>query len=114
LSVRVRRYRSDNTERWIPTVVEQIGPTMHTLNPAVVVAPVVPTLSDREIEVLRTWFICDSKEAAARILFITAATVNTHITRIRDKYDSVGRSATSKTSLLARALQDGLITVEEL
>jgi DNA-binding CsgD family transcriptional regulator len=87
---------------------------MHTMNPTIVAEPEIPPLSDREIEVLRTWFVCDSKEAAARILFITAATVNTHITRIRDKYDAVGRSATSKTSLLARALQDGFITVEEL
>jgi DNA-binding CsgD family transcriptional regulator len=74
----------------------------------------VPTLSAREVEVLRTWFVCDSKEAAAKILFITAATVNTHVTRIREKYDAVGRSAASKTALLARALQDGIISIEEL
>lgn len=74
----------------------------------------IPTLSAREIEVLRTWFTCDSKSEAARKLFITAATVNTHISRIRDKYDAVGRPGATKSALLARALQDGLITVEEL
>ncbi|WP_255327770.1 hypothetical protein [Nocardia sp. 348MFTsu5.1] len=40
--------------------------------------------------------------------------MNTHVARIRDKYDAVGRPAASKSTLLARALQDGLITVEEL
>jgi DNA-binding CsgD family transcriptional regulator len=71
-------------------------------------------LTAREIEVLRTWLICDTKGAAARTLFITAATVNTHITRIRDKYEAAGRAANTKAALLARALQDGLIAVEEL
>jgi DNA-binding CsgD family transcriptional regulator len=73
-----------------------------------------PSLSVREIEVLRTWLVCDTKEAAARTLFITSATVNTHITRIRDKYEAVGRPAATKATLLARALQDGLMAVEEL
>lgn len=87
---------------------------MYTMNPATVVVAPVPTLSAREIEVLRAWFTCDSKNEAARALFITAATVNTHIARIRDKYDAVGRPGATKSALLARALQDGLITVEEL
>ncbi|PYE19499.1 DNA-binding CsgD family transcriptional regulator [Williamsia limnetica] len=88
---------------------------MYTMNPEPDVAVTsVPTLSAREIEVLRTWFTCDSKSEAARKLFITPATVNTHITRIRDKYDAVGRSGATKSALLARALQDGLISVDEL
>lgn len=88
---------------------------MYTMNPApaVAVAP-LPILSAREIEVLRTWFTCDSKNEAARTLFITAATVNTHISRIRDKYEAVGRPGATKSALLARALQDGLISVDEL
>ncbi|PXW31317.1 UNVERIFIED_CONTAM: DNA-binding CsgD family transcriptional regulator [Williamsia faeni] len=73
-----------------------------------------PSLSDREIEVLRTWLISDTKDAAARTLFITEATVNTHITRIRGKYDQVGRPAVTKSLLLARAIQDGHITIDEL
>ena len=73
-----------------------------------------PRLSGREIEVLRTWLICDSKEEVGRSLFIGAATVNTHISRIRGKYEAVGRPANTKAALLARALQDGLITIEEL
>ena len=73
-----------------------------------------PSLSAREIEVLRTWLVCNTKDAAARSLFITGSTVNTHITRIRDKYDAAGRPAVTKAILLARALQDGHITVDEL
>jgi DNA-binding CsgD family transcriptional regulator len=87
---------------------------MFTMNQATAEILARPSLSAREIEVLRAWLLCDSKDVAARTLFISSATVNTHIARIRDKYDAVGRSAASKTSLLARALQDGLITVEEL
>lgn len=87
---------------------------MYTLNTAPVETSIAPKLSDREIEVLRTWFICESKEAAGRQLYISAATVNTHIARIRDKYAAAGRSAATKSSLLARALQDGYIRVEEL
>ena len=73
-----------------------------------------PSLSAREIEVLRAWLVCDTKDAAARTLFISGTTVNTHITRIRDKYEAAGRPAVTKAILLARALQDGYITVDEL
>lgn len=74
----------------------------------------VPALTEREIEVLRAWLMCDTKEAAGRLLYVSAATVNTHISRIRGKYEAAGRPAGTKATLLARALQDGLITVEEL
>lgn len=73
-----------------------------------------PRLSGREVEVLRTWLICETKEAAGRVLFISPATVSTHIVRIRDKYEAAGRPANTKATLLARALQDGMITVDEL
>lgn len=73
-----------------------------------------PALSAREIEVLRAWIISDSKTTVARTLYISPATVGTHISRIRDKYDAVGRPAGSKASLVARALQDGHVTLEEL
>lgn len=73
-----------------------------------------PSLSAREIEILREWLLCDSKHDAAQRLHVTVATVSTHIVRIRHKYARVGRAATSKTSLLARALQDGVVTLDEL
>ncbi|MFD4368900.1 LuxR C-terminal-related transcriptional regulator [Rhodococcus sp. NPDC058521] len=71
-------------------------------------------LSHREIEVLREWLRCESKVEVARRLYIAQGTVNTHLVRIRDKYAAAGRPATTKTALLVRALQDGLITIEEL
>lgn len=74
----------------------------------------VPQLSDRELEVLRAWVLTDSKQAAGSILFVTSATVNTHITRIRNKYADIGRPATTKAALLARAIQDGVIDVDDL
>ncbi|WP_081907164.1 MULTISPECIES: LuxR C-terminal-related transcriptional regulator [Actinomycetes] len=73
-----------------------------------------PRLSNRELEVLRAWVLTDSKQAAASQLFITPATVNTHITRIRTKYADLGRPATTKATLLARAIQDGVINLDDL
>lgn len=73
-----------------------------------------PALSTREVEILRAWLLCDSKSEAAALLFVTAATVSTHIVRIREKYARVGRPAVTKTALLARALQDGVVSIDEL
>lgn len=72
-----------------------------------------PRLTAREIEVLRAWVRHDSKSSAASELFITAATVNTHVNRIRVKYAASGRPAHTKAALLARALQDGHVTLDE-
>ena len=73
-----------------------------------------PSLSTREVEVLRAWVLADSKQAAASSLFITSATVNTHITRIRGKNADAGRPATTKAALLARAIQDGVINLNDV
>lgn len=73
-----------------------------------------PHLSAREREVLITWVKCDSKIEAGNQLFLSIGTVNTHIARIRGKYAAAGRPANTKAALLARALQDGLITPDEL
>lgn len=72
-----------------------------------------PLLSKRETEVLRVWLQHDSKADAARSLYVTEATVNTHIIRIRNKYASVDRPARTKMALLARALQDGLVNLDD-
>ncbi|MFT4087135.1 MAG: LuxR C-terminal-related transcriptional regulator [Gordonia sp. (in: high G+C Gram-positive bacteria)] len=69
--------------------------------------PAKPALSSREVEVLLAWLISESKEEAAARLYISASTVSTHISRIRAKYSAIGRTAPTKTHLLARALQDG-------
>ncbi|GAC68842.1 response regulator transcription factor [Gordonia soli] len=73
-----------------------------------------PALTAREVEVLRTWLMLDSKPAVAEDLYISLGTVNTHLTRIRAKYIEVGRPASTKAALVARAVQDGLVSLDEL
>lgn len=71
------------------------------------------TLSGREREVLLAWFHHESKDDVARSLHIATATVRTHLQRIRSKYALAGRPAPTKSSLLARAIEDGLVGVAE-
>ena len=71
-----------------------------------------PMLSDRESQVLLAWLASDSKPEAARSLYISTGTMNTHITRIRAKYAAAGRPAPTKAALFARALQDGFTTLD--
>ncbi|MEU7218485.1 MULTISPECIES: response regulator transcription factor [Nocardia] len=73
-----------------------------------------PHLSAREREVLVAWVKCDSKTQVGKQLYLSIGTVNTHITRIRGKYAAAGRAANTKAALVARALQDGLIVLDEL
>lgn len=73
-----------------------------------------PGLSQRERQVLRAWVLADSKEEVGQKLFIAESTVNTHIARIRMKYEAVGRPASTKAALLARALQDGIVDLDQL
>lgn len=73
-----------------------------------------PHLSAREREVLVAWVKCDSKTQVGKQLYLSIGTVNTHITRIRSKYAAAGRAANTKAALVARALQDGLIELDEL
>ncbi|MEV0357859.1 LuxR C-terminal-related transcriptional regulator [Nocardia sp. NPDC050697] len=73
-----------------------------------------PALSTREIEVLLAWFESDSKTEAGKRLFISQGTINTHLSRIREKYAAVGRPAPTKAALVARALQDALIDIDDL
>jgi DNA-binding NarL/FixJ family response regulator len=73
-----------------------------------------PKLSPREIEVLRAWFASSSKELVAAKLHITVKTVDTYIARVRVKYANVGRAARTKSELVSRALDDGIITLAEL
>lgn len=73
-----------------------------------------PELAPREKEVLIAWFRTDSKDGVARQLHIAPTTVRTHLQRVRAKYAAVGRPAPTKAALVARALQDGLIHVDDL
>ncbi|MEU4803979.1 response regulator transcription factor [Actinosynnema sp. NPDC023587] len=73
-----------------------------------------PALSAREAEVLVEWFQSESKDFVARRLGISVSTVNSHLERIRIKYALIGREAPTKAALVARAIQDGLIGVDDL
>lgn len=73
-----------------------------------------PAVSPRELEVLRAWFALPSKELVAAKLHISVKTVETHIARVRVKYANAGRPASTKSELMTRALDDGLISIEEL
>ncbi|MFI2838523.1 MULTISPECIES: response regulator transcription factor [Mycolicibacterium] len=73
-----------------------------------------PALAAREREVLVAWFQTESKELVGQRLFISPATVRTHLQRIRAKYAAAGRPAPTKAALVARAIQDGMINVDDL
>nr|WP_157770408.1 LuxR C-terminal-related transcriptional regulator [Rhodococcus qingshengii] len=70
-----------------------------------------PKLTEREREVLIQLFRTESKTFAAKALYITASTVSAHLGRVRTKY-AAGRAATN-AALVARALQDGIISVDD-
>lgn len=71
-------------------------------------------LSKREIEVLTLWLVTETKREVAERLFISEATVHTHINRIRDKYAAANRPARTKVALLVRATEDGHCTIGEV
>jgi DNA-binding NarL/FixJ family response regulator len=73
-----------------------------------------PSLAPREKEVLIAWFRTESKELVAQQLGIAPTTVRTHLQRVRAKYAAAGRAATTKAALVARAIQDGIIDVDDL
>jgi len=71
-------------------------------------------LSEREKEVLIAWFQTESKEAVGERLYIAPTTVRTHLQRARAKYASIGRPAPTKSALLARAIEDGILSLQDL
>ncbi|WP_447002630.1 response regulator [Saccharothrix isguenensis] len=73
-----------------------------------------PALSARETEVLVQWFQSESKDFVAQQLGISLSTVNSHLERIRVKYAMSGREAPTKAALVARAIQDGLVHLDDL
>jgi DNA-binding NarL/FixJ family response regulator len=73
-----------------------------------------PNLARREKEVLIAWFRTESKDVVAHQLQIAPTTVRTHLQRVRAKYAAVGRPATTKAALVARAIQDGIVNVDDI
>jgi DNA-binding CsgD family transcriptional regulator len=70
-----------------------------------------PSLSQREKEVLVAWFQTESKDLVGKRLYIAPSTVRTHLQRARAKYAAVGRAAPTKSALLARAIEDGILSI---
>lgn len=73
-----------------------------------------PCLTPQEIAALRAWFASSSKRLAAQMLGLSAKTIDTYIERVRVRYANVGRPAPTKSDLVTRALEDGLITLSDL
>jgi two-component system nitrate/nitrite response regulator NarL len=76
--------------------------------------PGSPALSEQERTALLLWFQSMSKSAVAARMGIAESTVRQYIQRARIKYANAGRPAPTRTQLLARAIQDGLIRAEEV
>ena len=73
-----------------------------------------PALSDRERTALLLWFQSMSKAAVATRMGIAETTVRQYMQRARIKYANAGRPAATRTQLLARAIQDGLIRADKV
>lgn len=46
-------------------------------------------------------------------MFVTESTLSKHIERVRRKYDALGRPAPTKAAMLVRAIQDGLVGLDD-
>lgn len=66
-------------------------------------------LSPREREVLSLYASGFALKQVAHELNIKLATAKEHIDRVRAKYSVVGRPASTKTELLVRAIEDGIL-----
>lgn len=66
-------------------------------------------LSPREREVLSLYASGFALKQVAAELNIKISTAKEHIDRVRTKYSTVGRTASTKTELLVRAIEDGIL-----
>lgn len=70
-------------------------------------------LTPVEAQVLAHYASGEASDVVARRLNISRNTVNTYVSRIRDRYRAVGRPADSRIDLFRRAAEDGLISYYE-
>ncbi|MHA7666783.1 LuxR C-terminal-related transcriptional regulator [Mycolicibacterium sp. HS_4_1] len=63
---------------------------------------------------LRTWVQTESNDTVARHLQLAPSTIRTHLQRVHAKYAEVGRPASAKAELVARAVHGGFLTVDGL
>nr|WP_215206908.1 response regulator [Streptomyces sp. CHD11] len=73
-----------------------------------------PKLSSQERTALLWWFQSMSKASVARRTGVSVHSVDVYIRRARVKYAQVGRSAPTKADMLARAIEDGLVTPDDI
>ena len=73
-----------------------------------------PALSEQERTALLLWFQSMSKAAVAARMGIAESTVRQYVARARIKYANAGRPAPTRTQLLARAIEDGLVRADEV
>ncbi|GAB06309.1 DNA-binding CsgD family transcriptional regulator [Gordonia amarae] len=99
---------------WLVTDELMTGPAPVAAGPVPRPGLATPRLSAREVEILSTWLVCDTKVEVAERLFVTVATVRTHLARIRSKYRDAGRPAGTKIALLIRAVEDGYCTLDDI
>lgn len=66
-----------------------------------------PDLTPREKQVLKLYAAGLPLKSVARQVSIAEETAREYLTRIRRKYEEVGRPAVTKTDLYVRAIQDG-------
>ncbi len=92
-----------------PHVGPRMAQALHTAG-----RKVRPRLSQREQQVLIAWFQTENKHSVAEKLYIEPSTVATHLQRVRAKYAAVGRPAPTKAALVARAIQDDILSVYDL
>jgi DNA-binding NarL/FixJ family response regulator len=69
----------------------------------------VASLSPREREVLSLYASGFALKQVASELNIKISTAKEHIDRVRSKYSVIGRPASTKTELLIRAIEDGIL-----
>lgn len=93
----------------LPYVSPSLGGTMLTD-----ARPGRPSLSRQETTALRLWLIGLKKASVAHRMGISENTVKQYIDRARIKYADMGRPAPTKAALVARAIDDGLITSGEV
>jgi DNA-binding CsgD family transcriptional regulator len=67
-----------------------------------------PNLSAQEIRAVTLW-AHETKHRTARLMGISVHTVDQYIDRVRQKYRAAGRTVGTKSALVARIVEDGLL-----
>jgi DNA-binding NarL/FixJ family response regulator len=104
-------------QRHLVDAIVATGHDLPAVPPAmagVMVADQRPRLAPQERTALLLWFQSRSKAAVAERMGIGETTVKQYIDRARVKYGQLGRHAASKSALMARAIEDGLVRADEI